>query len=126
MNSTFNNSKFKGDISQWNVSKVMNMSKMFYNSSFVGDISNWDVGCSEDMNYMFYNSHFNGSLDRWTPYSLITSLTISNTSNFKLPYWGNLNSNTEIREAIVLKQKAELEKTLGIITTITPKNKVKL
>ena len=47
-------------------------------------------------------------------------------SEFKIPYWGNLRRDTEIREAIVMKQKAELEQELIIITNNTSKNKIKL
>jgi surface protein len=35
--------QFNGDISQWDVSKVTNMSRMFCAGQFNGDISQWDV-----------------------------------------------------------------------------------
>jgi len=41
MYSMFNNSKFNGDISKWDVSKVTNMDSMFSGSKFNGDISQW-------------------------------------------------------------------------------------
>ena len=37
----FDGSKFNGDISNWNVSKVWDMSSMFNNSKFNGDLSKW-------------------------------------------------------------------------------------
>jgi len=37
----FTGSKFNGDISTWNVSKVKDMSWMFKDSEFNGDISKW-------------------------------------------------------------------------------------
>ena len=54
--SMFAYSKFNGDISKWDVSKVENMSSMFYYSSFTGDISKWDVSNTKNMGGMFYNS----------------------------------------------------------------------
>jgi surface protein len=39
----FSNSKFNGDISNWNVSNVVDMAWMFRRSVFTGDISKWDV-----------------------------------------------------------------------------------
>ena len=37
----FEKSQFNGDISNWDVSNVTNMSEMFYLSKFNGDISKW-------------------------------------------------------------------------------------
>ena len=45
---------FNGDISQWDVSKVTDMSGMFlYASNFDGDISKWDVSSVTTMSHMF-------------------------------------------------------------------------
>ena len=41
-----------GDISNWNVSKVKNMSCLFMESQFNGDISNWDVSNVVNMDGM--------------------------------------------------------------------------
>ena len=35
--------RFNGDISQWDVSNVKDMSNMFFASDFKGDISKWNV-----------------------------------------------------------------------------------
>jgi len=35
---------------------------MFLNSKFNGDISDWDVSSVTDMSFMFYNSKFNGDI----------------------------------------------------------------
>lgn len=43
MSNLFYGSKFNGDISKWNVSKIIDMTAMFYNSAFNSDISKWDV-----------------------------------------------------------------------------------
>ena len=61
----FLNSKFNGNISNWNVSNAKTMYKMFYNSKFNGDISKWDVSNVEEFNYMFSYSVFNQDISKW-------------------------------------------------------------
>lgn len=39
----FSRSRFNGDISKWDVSKVESMDEMFAGSQFNGDISGWNV-----------------------------------------------------------------------------------
>merc|ERR1711998_652807 len=58
---------FDGDLSQWDVSKVTDMSFMFsLASKFNGDLSKWDVSKVIDMSSMFYDaSNFNGDLRKW-------------------------------------------------------------
>ena len=59
---------FDGDISKWDMSKVVNTTGMFYRSKFSGkngDISNWDVHNLKSISYMFYKSHFNGDISKW-------------------------------------------------------------
>ena len=46
-------SKFNGDISNWDVSNVVDMGFMFYDAEFNGDISNWDVSNVTNMAGMF-------------------------------------------------------------------------
>lgn len=58
-------SKFKGDISKWDVSHVANMSQMFASTEFNGDISKWDVSNVINMTSMFWNSRFDGDLSNW-------------------------------------------------------------
>ncbi|NDD92588.1 BspA family leucine-rich repeat surface protein, partial [bacterium] len=70
MYNMFANSIFNGDISNWDVSCVTNMADMFDNSIFNGDISNWDVSCVTNMADMFDNSQFNGDLSQWVIFSL--------------------------------------------------------
>ena len=56
MSHLFEGTTFNGDISNWDVSNVENMSNMFYEcESFNQDISNWDVSNVIDMRYMFDN-----------------------------------------------------------------------
>lgn len=45
----FNGSRFNGDISKWDVSRVKNMASMFNDSKFNGDISAWNVSNVEDI-----------------------------------------------------------------------------
>ncbi len=68
MSYMFVGSKFNGDISDWNVSNVKNMKWMFMNSSFNGDISDWNVSNVENMSSMFAYSSFtgkNGNISKW-------------------------------------------------------------
>ena len=61
----FRDTRFNGDISEWDTSNVRRMDYMFYNSQFNGDISNWDVSKVQTMDSMFSRSPFNGDLSRW-------------------------------------------------------------
>lgn len=58
-------SKFNGDISKWDVSRVIYMSAMFEASEFDGDISGWNVSNVEDMTYMFSDSVFDQDISKW-------------------------------------------------------------
>ena len=55
MSSMFCGSKFNGDISKWNVSKVTEMNGMFADSKFKKDISNWNVKKVQDADGAFRN-----------------------------------------------------------------------
>ena len=61
----FNESPFNGDISEWNVSKVVYMDGMFYGSKFNGDISKWNVSKVKNMSQMFEGAKFAGNIDSW-------------------------------------------------------------
>ena len=61
----FAESKFNGDISNWDVSNVIVMQSMFCTSDFNGDISSWDVSNVQDMIGMFANSKFNRNISSW-------------------------------------------------------------
>lgn len=67
MHAVFAESKFNGDISQWNVSNVTCMNRMFAGSSFDGDISHWDVSNVVEMEDMFYGSALetSGKIPAW-------------------------------------------------------------
>ena len=55
-----------GDISQWDVSSVTNMSSLFAGaSSFNQPLNNWNVSNVKTMNRMFGKSSFNQPLNNW-------------------------------------------------------------
>ena len=74
--------EFNGDISQWDVSNVENMSAMFYSSEFEGDISDWDVSSVKDMSEMFAQAKFNGDINLWDVSSVKTMYEMFNESWF--------------------------------------------
>ena len=82
---------FNGDISEWDVSNVKDMSYMFYNAKFFDrDISEWDVSNVEDMSYMFYNAKsFNGDISKWD---------VSNVKDMGLMFFNAESFNGNISE----------------------------
>ena len=90
-----NKYEFNGDISQWDVSKVENMSRMFESSGFNGDISQWDVSKVENMSCMFKRSGFNGDISKWNT----SSLNYMNGMFAYSPFKGNI-SNWNINNVI--------------------------
>ena len=67
MQSIFRNSRFNGDISNWDVSEVTDMNHMFaFAAAFNGDISTWNVARVTDMHNMFARAAaFNGDISAW-------------------------------------------------------------
>jgi len=67
MSYLFENSKLNLDISEWDVSKVTNMKHMFANApAFNGDISKWDVARVTNMQGMFSDAvEFNSDISKW-------------------------------------------------------------
>lgn len=65
MSELFHNSRFNGDISQWDTREVVNMQKIFQHGVFNGDISKWNVGKVIDMSLMFMGSTFNQDISAW-------------------------------------------------------------
>ncbi len=66
-NSTVACLKYGGDISEWDISRVYNMSHLFANARhFDGDLSRWNTTNVRDFSYVFANaSSFTGDLARW-------------------------------------------------------------
>jgi surface protein len=65
MNFMFNTSQFNGDISQWDVSSVTNMLCMFAYSQFNNNLLTWDVSSVTNISFMFNNARFNGDISQW-------------------------------------------------------------
>ena len=62
----FSDSKFNGDISEWDVSNVKDMTGMFeHNKKFNGDISKWDVSKVKFMKHMFDDSPLEKNPPKW-------------------------------------------------------------
>ena len=62
-----------GFSSFWDVSGIDTMAGIFNcNIDFNGDISNWDVSNVKNMSYMFYYSAFNGDISNWNTMNVIT------------------------------------------------------
>ncbi len=70
----YNATSFNGNLSNWDVSKVINMASMFRGcSSFNSDLSNWNVSLVTNMDGMFSGaSKFNGDISGWNVSSLTT------------------------------------------------------
>ena len=68
-NMLFGNGNTSGYLSDWDVSKVTNMSSMFYNCKAlktVGNISRWNVSKVTKMSRMFYwCKSFNQDISDW-------------------------------------------------------------
>ena len=63
---TTNFKDINNNLSNWNVSQVIDMSYMFYFSGFSGGLSDWNVSQVTDMIGMFFNAtRFNGDLSNW-------------------------------------------------------------
>jgi surface protein len=82
MGNMFACSIFNKNISNWDVSNVIDMSYMFKNSKFNKDISKWNVGNVLDMNNMFYNSKFNKNISKWNVSKVKNMLSMFYLSDF--------------------------------------------
>ena len=78
----WNRHLFNGDISQWDVSNVIDMSGMFYGSQFNSDISQWDVSSVTDMHSMFRESQFNSDISQWDVSNVIFMNSMFSHSQF--------------------------------------------
>jgi surface protein len=101
MSRMFQNAKqFNNDISSWNVSNVTNMREMFeIAKQFNQDLNNWDVSSVTDMYYMFYAAtSFDQDLNNWDV-SSVTNMDnmFANTWNFNgnVASW-NVSNVTEM------------------------------
>jgi hypothetical protein len=95
MSCMFQESAFSGDISHWNTKNVHYMNAMFSSSEFNGDISQWDVSNVEDMKFMFCESNFNGDISHWNVSKVFDMSYMFKKSSFKgdISSWDISNVN---------------------------------
>ena len=93
MTSLFEGTDFNGDISEWNVSNVKNMSVMFWAcKSFDKDISNLDVSNVTDMSYMFSECEsFNQDISNWDVSKVKNMNNVFNDCQIKEKYKPKFN-----------------------------------
>lgn len=97
---TYDLNAFNGDISQWDVSNVTDMSFMFYHSNFTGDISQWDVSNVTNMRNMFRDSIWNGDISNWYVSNVTTMEQMFDHSKFTGKYSIN---NWDVSNVINMK-----------------------
>lgn len=83
-----------GDISNWDVSEVKDMSELFFNQTYFNeDISNWDVSNVENMESMFQNAEsFNQDISKWDTH---------NVKNMRNMFRGASSFNQDVNTKIV-------------------------
>lgn len=66
MYALFANAEINFDVTQWDMSNIVNTSNMFsHASSFNQNISSWDTSNIEDMSYMLQGTKFNHNVNSW-------------------------------------------------------------
>lgn len=80
---------FNADLSGWNVSRVTTMESMFQSANaFNCDLNNWDVGNVKNMESMFADAlSFNSDLNRWD---------VSKVENMDYMFWGAQVFNSDL------------------------------
>jgi surface protein len=109
----FEYSKFNGDISNWDVQNVTNMSNMFNNTKFNGNISNWNVQNVTGMYSMFSHTIFNSDISNWDVKNVtdmsgnISNWDVSNTNIHDIFKYDNWNADIikEFYNGIIPKGK---------------------
>jgi len=113
MNSMFLRAKFNGNISRWNVSNVIDMNYMFDKSCFNQNISEWNVSNVKYMEYAFYESKFSKDLSDWTPFNLRSAHNAFFECPAINPYWSELGyEDKNVRQSTI--ERYILEKELNI------------
>ena len=97
-----------GDLSNWNTSKVIDMSYMFYCAGYsaitfnIGDLSNWNTSNVTNMIMMFFSSGFSattwsiGDLSNWNTSNVINMGHMFQLAGYSATtfYIGDLNTKT--------------------------------
>ena len=91
--------KFNGDISNWNVSNVKNMSWLFYKSKFNKDISKWNTSNVTNMSWMFAYSDFNQDISKWNVNNvkILNYTFIGSKFNKDISNW-NINNIKDMKD----------------------------
>ena len=114
----FEETDFQGDVSEWDVSNVTNMSYMFYGcSNFNCDLSKWDVHNGFDITRMFFAcKSFNQNISDWD---------ISNVKSMESMFEGCENFNQDLSSWNVRKvrHRAQAFKNCPIKEEYKPKFK---
>jgi hypothetical protein len=74
---------FEGEISNWDVSNVIDMREMFYATPFNNNISSWNMSNVRYTDSMFKYSEFNRSICNWDLSNLISASFMFANSYFK-------------------------------------------
>lgn len=101
MSYMFSNSQFNSDISKWNVSNVETMYFMFFNSQFNQDISKWDVSNVKDMSYMFSRTKFNQDISAWNIENVDKIVGMVNFQYFNFHYLNKLIKKIKNKEVLL-------------------------
>ncbi len=85
----FTNTTFNQDISNWDVSNVIDMSYMFSRSTFNQNINNWNTSRVTNMQDMFYYSNFNQDIAKWNTSSVtnMQNMFTNTTFNQNISNW---------------------------------------
>ena len=74
---------------------------------FNGDISNWDVSHVKDMSRMFWGSEYRRDLTEWAPISLEKKENMFNDEATNHPYWYTAYNTQMAIKAYKLKNQLE-------------------
>lgn len=122
MSSMFAGSKFNGDISKWNVSNVKSMFAMFNRSKFNGDISKWDVSKVECMKEMFECSKFNGNISEWNVSNVASFEKFSENGVLEKKNMPKFVTDIVIPNSVTAIKPGAYKNCTGITSVVVPKS----
>ena len=94
------NNIFNSDISNWDVSNVVDMSGMFFSSSFNQPLNNWNVSRVIDMSEIFTSSTFNQPLDNWDVSQVINMSYMFGGGRFGVSSFNQDINNWDVSQVI--------------------------